>query len=67
MALGEALRPAKRVFQSEAGQAMFSRAVAVIMLAIIVSFVTTFGWDGASVLVLIPAMAALTAILLGEA
>ncbi len=46
---------------------MFSRAVAVIMLAIIVSFVTTFGWDGASFLVLIPAMAALAAIVLGEA
>lgn len=45
---------------------MFSKAVAVIMLAIIASFISTFGWDSAGMLVLIPGMAALAAITLGE-
>jgi ABC-type polysaccharide/polyol phosphate export permease len=46
---------------------MFSRAIAIIMVAIIASFITTFGWENAQVLILIPAMAALAAIVLGEA
>jgi hypothetical protein len=45
---------------------MFSKAVAAIMAAIIFSFVASFGWDTAATLVLIPGMAALAAITLGE-